>query len=413
MKFDFNIDIGTYEEFKDKILINKPKEIELKEMKSEEDNIRERYNSVTNRDVILDIMQKTEVSDDNRQQKNPKKSLDDGLIKFYSKDEIKESPLLAALEKNKKVAKKKNLMLKSIEEKDENTCLNGLKKIIYLSLHNVILIIIMIISMMVSGLLSIFYISFSLIFLMKSNSMYVGDPYLYPKSIKTVLRVAILIDIAIQTLYQTPYIDPGSKTNTLYVVLKIIGFNKIIYFGENFNAEEFEIAPEQMILVLAKAFTYFFMSIQILIYSSQDFQEYYLSYLLTKNLNLRRISLMNVFRFNNKRIEVMGRSIALRKEMQNSMILLQKRLESWNKSLSAIGSGKVHIDASKDSTKLKDKIHKNEKEKSTKNIFKSVKTLSDLPEIIEEKNEEEKPKEDVEKKFFDIFGVILNKNENE
>ena len=210
-------------------------------------------------------------------------------------------------------------MLKSIEEKDENTCLNSFKKIIYLSLHNVILIIIMIISMMVSGLLSIFYISFSLIFLMKSNSMYVGDPYLYPKSIKTVLRVAILIDIAIQTLYQTPYIDPGSKTNTLYVILKIIGFNKIIHFGENFNAEEFEIAPEQMILVLAKAFTYFFMSLQILIYSSQDFQEYYLSYLLTKNLNLRRISLMNVFRFNNKRIEVMGRSIALRQEMQNSM----------------------------------------------------------------------------------------------
>ena len=414
MKYDFNIDIGTYEDFKDKILLNKPKVIELKEIKPDEKDIRERYNSVTNRDVILDIMKQTEVSDDTlRQNTSKKKSRDDSLVKFFSKDEIKESPLLAALEKTKKIAKKKNLMLKSIEEKDENTCLNSFKKIIYLSLHNVILIIIMIISMMVSGLLSIFYISFSLIFLMKSNSMYVGDPYLYPKSIKTVLRVAILIDIAIQTLYQTPYIDPGSKTNTLYVILKIIGFNKIIHFGENFNAEEFEIAPEQMILVLAKAFTYFFMSLQILIYSSQDFQEYYLSYLLTKNLNLRRISLMNVFRFNNKRIEVMGRSIALRQEMQNSMILLQKRLESWNKSLSAIGSGKLYIETSKDSTKLKDKIHKNEKDKdkSTKNIFKSVKTLSDLPEISEEKNEEEKPKGDAEKKLFDIFGVNLNKNE--
>lgn len=409
MKYDFNIDIGKYEEFKDKILLNKPKEIELKEIKSEETDPRERYNSVNNPDIILDIIKKTEQHHDNIQQINIKKSQDDSLIKYYSKDEIKESPLLAALENSKKMAKKKNLMLKSLEEKDENTFLNAFKKIIYLSLHNVILIIIMIISMMVSGLLSIFYISFSLIFLMKSNSMYVGDPYLYPKSIKTVLRVAILIDIAIQTLYQTPYIDPGSKTNTLYIVLKIIGFNKIIHFGENFNAEEFEIAPEQMILVLAKAFTYFFMSIQILIYSSQDFQEYYLSYLLTKNLNLRRISLMNVFRFNNKRIEVMGRSIALRQEMQNSMILLQKRLESWNRSLSAIGNGKLYIES-----KSKDKIHKNEeeKEKNIKDIFKSVKTLSDLPEIVEDKNEEEKPKEDVEKKFFDIFGINLNKSEN-
>ena len=415
MKYDFNIDIGKYEEFKDKILLNKPKVIELKEMKSEENDIRERYNSVANRDVILDIMKQTEASDDSQQKSNRKKIRDDTLIKYYSKDEIKESPLLAALEKTKKIAKKKNLMLKSIEEKDENTFLNGFKKMIYLSLHNVILIIIMIISMMVSGLLSIFYISFSLIFLMKSNSMYVGDPYLYPKSIKTVLRVAILVDIAIQTLYQTPYINPGSKNNTLYIVLKIIGFNKIIHFGENFNAEEFEIAPEQMILVLAKAFTYFFMSLQILIYSSQDFQEYYLSYLLTKNLNLRRISLMNVFRFNNKRIEVMGRSIALRKEMENSMILLQKRLESWNKSLSAIGSGKIHIETSKDSTKLKDKNHKKEeeKEKNISNMFKSKKTLSDLPEISEEKNEDEKPKGDAEKKLFDLFGVNLSKNENE
>jgi hypothetical protein len=121
---------------------------------------------------------------------------------------------------------------------------------------------------------------------------------------------------------------------------------------------------------------------------------------------------MNVFRFNNKRIEVMGRSIALRKEMQNSMVLLQKRLESWNKSLSAIGTGKkLPIDISKDSRKSKDKIHKNEEEKGNKlkNLLKSVKTLSDLPEIAEEKNEEENP----EKKFYDIFGVNLNKNENE
>ena len=54
------------------------------------------------------------------------------------------------------------------------------------------------------------------------------------------------------------------------------------------NAKDFEIFPDQMILVLAKAFTYFFMSIQILIYSSQDFQEYYLTYLLTKKIKKKK-----------------------------------------------------------------------------------------------------------------------------
>ena len=108
MKYDFNIDIGTYEDFKDKILLNKPKVIELKEIKPDEKDIRERYNSVTNRDVILDIMKQTEVSDDTlRQNTSKKKSRDDSLVKFFSKDEIKKSPLLAALEKTKKIAKKK------------------------------------------------------------------------------------------------------------------------------------------------------------------------------------------------------------------------------------------------------------------------------------------------------------------
>ena len=87
-------------------------------------------------------------------------------------------------------------MAKSMETKSESSSyLDTFKKIIYLSSHNIILIIIMVISMMVSGLLSIFYIIFSLIFLLRSHSMYVGNPYYYPKSIKTVLRVAILIDI--------------------------------------------------------------------------------------------------------------------------------------------------------------------------------------------------------------------------
>ena len=46
-------------------------------------------------------------------------------------------------------------------------------------------------------------------------------------------------------------------------------------------------------------------------------------------------------------------------------------------------------------------------------MFKSKKTLSDLPEISEEKNEDEKPKGDAEKKLFDLFGVNLSKNGNE
>ena len=427
MQTDFNINIGEFEDFRNKILLIRPKNsvIELKEIKPKKE-IGD-YNTVMNTDISLNVLNiDTEVSQQNQNES------------ITSKDNIdKESPLLLALEKSKNLAStKKNLITKSMETKDETTnILDTFKKIVYLSSHNIIIIIIMIISMMVSGIWSIFYIIFSLIFLMKSNSMYTGDPYYYPKSIKTVLRVAILIDIAIQTLYQTPYINPSSKDNTLNKILKIIGFNKIISFGENFNAEEFEISSDQMILVFAKAFTYFFMSIQILIYSSQDFQEYYLSYLLTKNFHLRRISLMNVFRFNNERIERMGSSITLRQEMENSMKILQKRLESWTKSLSSVG-GKLYIGESKTTNKdssdnakeIKSKEKEEEKnkiksltEEEKRNALQNLKTLTDFPKELEinknkEKNKDEE-EQNVEKKgagikFLNLLGVKLNEEES-
>ena len=388
MKYDFNIDIGSYEDFKCKILLIKPKNsiIELKDIK---DN----YNTVNVHDISI--------------KENKQTSLYGSLIRNSKERSDKESPLLEALRNSKRLASsKKNLINKSIEEKSESERIDTLKKLFYLSSQNIILIIIMIISMMVSGLLSIFYIIFSLVFLMKSNAMYVGKPYYYPKAVKTFLRVAILIDIAIQALYQTPYINPNSTTNKLYTILKIIGFNKIISFGN--TADEFKIYSEQMVLVIGKSLTYFFISLQILIYSSQDFQEYYLSYLLTRNNNMRRISLMNVFRFNNKRIKTMGKSITLRQEMDNSMVSLQKRLESWSQSLFNAG-GKLYTGEKGKNIKnnISENINneKDEKINIENNIKKTetLKTLSDFPEneVVEDKKDEIKSKN----KILNLFGI--------
>ena len=404
MKTDFNIDIGEYEDFKNRILLLKP-ETELRDIKQED--TKKNYNTVYAPDIALKITEKDENQETEQKQ-------DDDFHSLFSQDmNDKESPLLLALEKSKKLASaKKNLINKSMEKEDESTLLNAFKSVIYLSLHIIILIIIMIISMMVSGLLSIFYIIFSLYFLMKSNAIYVGDPYYYPHTIKTVLRVAILVDIAIQTLYQTPYINTSSETSKFNRILKIIGFNKIIYFGD--DSKDLNISAEQMILVLAKAFTHFFISIQILIYSSQDFQEYYLSYLLTKNINLRRISLMNVFRFNNKRIQVMGKSIKLRQEMENSMIILQKRLESWTKALSSVG-GKLYIGDNKESKKSeekKDKEKDNKPRKKNVNFVSDIKPKSNLPENKpkDQVKNESKEEKNENNNFFDIFGIKIDKD---
>jgi len=93
-------------------------------------------------------------------------------------------------------------------------------------------------------------------FLFTSTRIYLGNNYYYPKAIKKILRISILLDISLQILYQS--IDNDAFKD----ILEIIGLNKILSFktGEDglLNAE---VDGEQMILVLAKAIIYLFMSI--------------------------------------------------------------------------------------------------------------------------------------------------------
>ena len=201
---------------------------------------------------------------------------------------------------------------------------------------------------MISGLLSLFYIIISLYFLITSSKMYFGQKYFYPKAIKKILRVAIIVDIALQILYQMPqfYRDNSEKT-TLDKILDVIGFNKIINYGKGSNVsyddeEDIQIYTEQMILVFCKALTYFFMGIQILIYSSENFQEHYFIYLVTRKLDLKRKSLMNAFRFNNKRINTMNESVKFREDMILNMEELKKMLEKWTKQLSKLSKDPGH-----------------------------------------------------------------------
>ena len=152
---------------------------------------------------------------------------------------------------------------KDMEESksSKNKCYSLLKDFVYLSLHNIILIFIIIISMMISGLFSIFYIIFSLYFLITSTSIYLGYKYYYPKAIKYILRITILVDITAQILYQAPFFEAENSA------LELIGLNKFVNFTiieETSYDKHYEVnlLSDQLFLVLAKAFTYLFMSLR-------------------------------------------------------------------------------------------------------------------------------------------------------
>ena len=279
---------------------------------------------------------------DNEEKKEEEKKEEEKKEEEKKEDEDENiSPLLRKLKKDKKKEKVGQTNLKDLKSKEmsDGSCMNILRKFIYLSFHNLILILIITISMMISGFISVIYIIISLYFLLTSTKIYLGKPYSYPRAIKKVLRVIILVDILLQIFYQIPFVDTkteGDEKNesNFYTILGYIGLNKILVFGKDDEGNfEVLIGWEEMVLVLGKAILYLFMSFQILIYTSPNFLEYYLTYIITKNNNLRRVSLMNVFKFNNKRIEIMNQAIKLRQDMATKMENLEKTLEEWNQNI--------------------------------------------------------------------------------
>ena len=227
---------------------------------------------------------------------------------------------------------------KEVKDVSENKCMSIVIKFLYLSFHNFILILIITISMMISGLISICYITISLYFLLTSTKIYLGEHYGYPRAIKKLLRIMILVDILLQILYQIPFIDTRNENDNnqsnFYTILGYIGLNKILIFGKDDEGNfEANISGEEMVLVIGKALLYLFMSLQLMIYTSKSFLEYYLAYIITKNNNLRRVRLMNVFKFNNKRIEIMNESIQIRQDMAKKLENLEKTLENLSENV--------------------------------------------------------------------------------
>ena len=323
--YNLDIELGGFDDFRNKILLNITNKTEPEKLRN------------------INIKNQNEDLKDNKSEKSEKSEKSNK----FERNSIKNKLINLLVPSSKKKDDDWTSFSSKIQSKREKikikmqSFLDSLYELSYLSFHNIILIIIVIISMMISGIVSLFYITFSLYFIVTSNKMLVGEKYFYPKAIKKILRVAIIIDITIQIIYQTPYFSINNvesvENGVLLKILNVIGFNKIINYGK----KTIEIDSHQMILVIAKAISYFFMGLQILIYSSQDFQEKYLSYIITSKENLRRIKFMNVFRFNNKRIKTMNKSIKLREEMSLSMNYLQNILDTWNNKLSNINTTNV------------------------------------------------------------------------
>ena len=201
-----------------------------------------------------------------------------------------------------------------------------LQKIIYLHFHCFLLILMIMISMMTAGISSAIYFSVCFYYLVKSDSVYLGQEYSYPKAIKKIMRIIVIIDIVIQGIYQTPFFI--MKENDIrYKCLSALGFIKVVDLNNN------EINAKSKLDIYGKALIYFFMSVQHFIFNSKYFKRYYLAYLLENKFKTNKKSLINTFTFNNYRIQKFQKSLSIRQKTMEAMDDLKKIILELNERL--------------------------------------------------------------------------------
>ena len=205
------------------------------------------------------------------------------------------------------------------------------QEFLYMYFHCFVLILIIFLSVMIGRIISILYVTVSLYYLINCELLYLGERYTYFKAIKTILRTVILIDILIQGVYQTPFVSPN-KDDLSYNIFDAIGFIQVVNFEENNK-----IKIDQNIQVFSKAIIYLFISLQILIYESNHFKQYYLVYLLENKNEFKRHSIINSFQFNNQRVKIFKQSLKIRQRSDQAMEDLKRVIEELNEKLKSIG----------------------------------------------------------------------------
>ena len=245
------------------------------------------------------------------------------------------------------------------------TYLLNIQKILYLHFHCFILIVIIILSMMTCGFLSLIYFGISFYYLVKSDCLYQGQEYYYPKAIKRTLRLIVLVDILIQGIYQISFFSM-KEDDVKFKFFRALGLVKAMDITDD------EINTIQQFEIYGKAIIYFFMSFQNFIYNSKNFKRYYLGYLLENKYKTNKKSLINAFTFNNDRVKVYQKSLSLRQKNMETMDDLKKIIVELNENLSKMGQKLFTKKNEDENEKISEKEENGQKKLGSDKIINSI-----------------------------------------
>lgn len=234
-------------------------------------------------------------------------------------------------EKSKKDKDKKDKI--KAPKKKSDSFIKSTKKVIYMSLHNVVLVLILIIALNDSGIINATYIIFSMYFLYNSKLLLLGEKYSYPRMIKSFLMIYLFVDIFIQVIYQNPinaHIIESKYKDTINIIIRSVGINLVVDYEKFSLTNDDMIKSENLSFIALKALTYFLISIQSVIFASKDFKEFYILRVLKFRRIQHKYSLLYSFVYNNKRIQGMNKVIHNREELNNTLFNLEKQLDEFD-----------------------------------------------------------------------------------
>ena len=297
----------------------------------------------------------------------------------------------------------------------DSTFIMGFQEFIYLYLHIFILLSIIVISVMITGLISIFYLSICVYYFINSQKIYLGIKYGYPKQIKKLLKICLIADIVIQLIYQVPYI-PSETDSLFYKIFNSLGFTKLLNYSEN---SEVEMASAGIIEIIGKPLIYLFISLQTIIYNSKDFKRYYIMFLLSTRIDTNRNGFVNSFIFNNSRVNEFQNTVDMKLTSQKNMDELEEHLKEWSKDYQGIKKSPLQFIMEKEEQK---KIEE-EKKDIIENKPEEIKKEDEAPsgglfaklgkKMKEEKEKENEPKKEDEAPSGGLFAKLGKKMKEE
>ena len=113
------------------------------------------------------------------------------------------------------------------------------------------------------------------------------------------------------------------------LIFDSIGIKFLILFKDEITTNDFEFQENQQFLICIKAFTIVLINLQIIVYSSQGFKQFYFEYLIGFKQRVEKSSLINSYKYNNTLIEHMENTIDRRLSMYKTMDIVNDCLKQY------------------------------------------------------------------------------------